>query len=169
MVPRSWLHVTTVIAAAALVWTVPLRAGTRTGSVNVSVTIAAAAKLILGGSTVSFPNADPDIVPRVPASEGTLTVTAKARTGSASPVTLTVLAADDLVSGPNTIAVANVSWTATGSGFLDGSLSRAAAQTVGSWIGPGERSGTQTYVLQNSWAYATGTYTVTATYTLTAP
>jgi len=40
---------------------------------------------------------------------------------------------------------------------------------VGSWSASGSPSGTQTLSLPNSWTYATGTYTVTLNYTLTAP
>jgi hypothetical protein len=48
-------------------------------------------------------------------------------------------------------------------------MNKATAQTVGSWTGSGNRSGTQSYALANSWNYATGAYTAMATYTLTAP
>ncbi|MEW5983524.1 MAG: hypothetical protein AB1806_14315 [Acidobacteriota bacterium] len=156
--------------AALLVLALPASpgAGTTTGTVSVSVSVAAVAKLTLSGSTVSFPNADPDTVPSITASEGALTIATKARTATGGPVTLTVMAIGDLTSGANIIAASNVSWTATGAGFLPGTLSTAAAQVVGSWIGAGSRTGTQTYQLANSWAYATGTYSTTATYTLTA-
>ncbi len=157
------------VAASVLAWMVPLRAGVTTGSVGVSVTIAATAKLVLGRSTVSFANADPDTTPLVVASEGPITIVAKARTSSGSAVTLTVLAAADLVSGPNVIPINRVQWTASGIGFTDGALSRQTAQTVGAWTGPGEYTGAQSFALVNSWSYATGTYTATATYTLTAP
>ena len=45
----------------------------------------------------------------------------------------------------------------------------AAAATLGSWSGPGQKSGAQVYRLLNSWSYATGNYTAIITYTLTAP
>jgi hypothetical protein len=57
---------------------------------------------------------------------------------------------------------------ASGAGFSNGTLSAATAQIVGAWTGSGERSGTQTFFFKNLWSYATGTYTLTMTYTLSA-
>ena len=48
-------------------------------------------------------------------------------------------------------------------------MNKAAAQSLGSWTGSGNRAGTQTYKLANSWSYATGAYSTSVTYTLTAP
>jgi hypothetical protein len=73
------------------------------------------------------------------------------------------------VSGGNTIGVSNLTWAVTGSGYQAGTSNKTTAQTVGSWTGPGNTLGTQTFSLPNSWTYATGTYTVTLNYTLTAP
>jgi hypothetical protein len=47
--------------------------------------------------------------------------------------------------------------------------SGTTAQAVGNWTGSGNRTGTQTYSLPNSWDYVTGTYTTTLNYTLTVP
>lgn len=161
--------VITLLVAVIMASPASLGAGTTTGAVSVTVAVAAAAKLVISSSTVTFPNADPDVTPFVAAAEGAISVTAKARTATGSPVELTVLAAGDLVSGPNTIGVTNVSWTASGAGFVAGTLSSSVAQTVGSWSGPGQRAGTQSFQLANSWTYATGAYSTVATYTLIAP
>jgi hypothetical protein len=93
------------------------------------------------------------------------------RTGSSSIATLTHQAAGNLVaSNSNSIAVSNVTWTAaTGTGYSAGTMSGTIPQTVGSWTGSGEKPGTLNFSLANSWAYATGTYTVSSTFTLTAP
>jgi hypothetical protein len=80
-----------------------------------------------------------------------------------------VLASGDLASGGNSIAVSNLTWTSSGGGFQAGTSNKTVAQSVGSWSGSGNQSGSQTYALANSWTYATGTYTVTLNYTLTAP
>jgi hypothetical protein len=72
------------------------------------------------------------------------------------------------MAGTQSIPIGNLSWTVTGSGFAAGTAATTDV-SVGSWTGPGTRNGTQTYELVNSWAYATGSYTVTLTYTLTAP
>jgi hypothetical protein len=56
-----------------------------------------------------------------------------------------------------------------GTGFVAGTSSATVAQSVGAWTGSGARSGSQTYSLPNSWAYAPGTYTTTLNYTLSVP
>ncbi|MCX6546270.1 MAG: hypothetical protein NTV05_17900 [Acidobacteria bacterium] len=147
----------------------PLTAATSAGNVNVSVTVSARAKLELTRSTVTFANADPDVALTIPASEGTISITAKAKTAAGAAVTLTVIAASDLTSGGDSIAVTNVTWTVSGAGFTPGTLNKTTAQTVASWTGSGNRAGTQSYALTNSWSYPTGTFSTTATYTLTAP
>ena len=91
------------------------------------------------------------------------------KTGSASTATLTVLAAGDLTSGGDTIAISNVYLDGNRDWLFAGTMNKTTAQTAGSWTGSGNRTGTFSYVLANSWSYATGTYTATATYTLTAP
>ncbi|MCX6549744.1 MAG: hypothetical protein NTY02_01850 [Acidobacteria bacterium] len=156
-------------AVVMLAATQTLGAATATSNVSVSATVAATAKLSLSSSTVSFANADPDTTPSIAATEGAITITAKGKTATGSTISLTVLAAADLTSGSDTIPISNVTWTASGTGFAAGTMSKSAAQTVGSWTTSGSRAGTQTYALANSWNYPTGSYTATATYTLTAP
>ena len=144
-------------------------AATATAPLTINATVSATAKLTLGTAVINFTDADPDTTASIPATENPVNVTAKVKTGSASTATLTVLAAGDLTSGGDTIAISNVSWTATGTGFTAGTMSKATAQSAGSWTGSGNRTGTFSYVLANSWSYATGSYTANATYTLTAP
>jgi hypothetical protein len=155
----------TVVAVAQPAWA----ADTATSKVTVSATVSATAKLNLSIDTVTFANADPDAVASIPASEPAVTVTAKAKTSAGGSVTLTLLAADDLKSGSDTIPAGNVSWSASGGGFAAGALAKGSAVSVASWTGSGTHSGDLAFKLANSWSYATGTYSVSATYTLTAP
>ena len=157
------------IAVVVLAAIQGLGAATTTGNVTVSATVSATAKLALSSATVTFPNADPDTSPSIAATEGAITITAKGKTSTGAAIALTILAADDLKSGTDTIAISNVTWTVSGAGFAAGTMNKTTAQTVGSWTGSGNRSGTQSYALANNWNYATGAYTATATYTLTAP
>ena len=141
-----------------------------TGTLNVTATVANTAKLDIAPANISFPDADPDTTPNIPASPASISISAKAKTGNASNVTLTALAGGELTSGSDTIAINNVTWTGGGAGFnANGTLNRTVAQSVGSWSGSGNRSGTQTFSLANSWSYAPGNYTATITYTLTSP
>jgi hypothetical protein len=167
MKPTRFLLLGTAVAALMAAQTP--RAATTAANVSVSVTVAARAKLSLSSSTVSFASADPDTTPSIAATEGAITISAKGKTSSGSAITLSVLASDDLRSGSDTIAISNVTWTATGAGFAAGTLSRTVAQPVGSWTNSGSRTGTQAYALANSWTYPAGSYTARATYTLAAP
>lgn len=147
----------------------PLLAATATQDVTFNAAATSKAKLTLSSSTINFPAADPDEISSIPASENAVSVTVKARTGSSSDVTLTVLAANDLVSVSNIIAISNVTWTATGTGFVAGTMDKTTGQSTGAWTGPGEYGGTISYFLANSWDYASATYAADATYTLTSP
>ena len=143
---------------------------TANGTVNVTATVAAKAKLTINGVTatsISFADADPDLFPTVTAS--VLNIALKARTTGNGAVTLTVRASQDLTSGSDIIAISALKWSATGANFAAGTSSSSAEVNVFTGTGPGNHTGTQTYALDNSWAYATGTYTTTLTYTMTAP
>lgn len=152
-----------------------LATGTEGRQANQSVPVTAAAiigglaKLSLSAGSLTFPDADPDTVPVVTPSGGALSITAKTRTTFGSTATLTVQASDDLRSGTQVVPASALTWTASGPGFAAGTMNTSSAQLVGSWTSSGVRSGSQTYTLQNSWTYASGTYTMTITYTLTAP
>jgi hypothetical protein len=161
------LRLGTAILAIAV--TQPLGAATDTKGVTINATVSAAASLTVSTGTLTFPNSNPETVPSIGPTEGVVSITAKARTSAGSPVTLTLNAAADLKSGSDTIAISNITWTASGAGFAPGTMAVLTEVTVASWTGSGNRSGSQTFAMANSWDYATGSYTTTATYTLTAP
>lgn len=157
-----------VTAAAILCFSAPVFAqATANASIGVTVTVSAKAKLTLGAAAVTFADADPDVTPTL--SSGAITIDVKSRTSANGAVTLTVLASQDLTSGSDTIAITNLTWTVTGGGFVAGTGDKTTAQTVGAWTGSGSPSGTHTLALPNSWTYATGSYSATLNYTLTAP
>ena len=149
-------------------------ASTATKDVTLSATVSSSAKLTLATSTISFPDGDPDAALPIAATENPAVVTAKVKTGSASTATLKVLAATDLTSGTDTIDITNVTSTATnttGSFFSAGPViwsKTGEGATVGQG-NSGSYAGTFNWFLANSWDYATGSYTTTAKYTLTAP
>jgi hypothetical protein len=167
MKKAAWNVVMTAAAVLVFTGTAAAQAGaTATGTVNVSMNVNARAKLSFDRTNVTFSDRDPDAFSTIDATP--LDVTVKARTGSASVASLTVLASGDLTGTGGTIPVGQLSWTGTGS-LVGGTASGATAQTVGSWTGSGNRTEQQTYSLVNSWDYATGSYSVTMTYTLTVP
>jgi hypothetical protein len=152
-----------LLTASAAGW-----AATDQQTLTINATVSAKAKLTLGEAAINFPDADPDSVPSIAATENPVSVTVKAQTGSASSVTLTAQANGDLDSGTDTIAITNVTWTATGAGFVGGTMD-TAAQSAGAWTGSGRRDGTFSYALANSWDYMPGSYSQTVVYTLTVP
>ena len=140
----------------------------QTSNATLNAAINSVARLSLSSAALTFPDADPDTVPSIQASQGPITVTAKARTSPNGTVTLTIRAGDQLRSGLNTIPESSITWVATGGGFSNGTLSATTAQAVATWTGSGVHTGTQTFFFRNLWSYATGTYTLTMTYTLSA-
>ena len=161
------LLVATVMVAIA--WAVPASAQTTaTAGLTISASVSAIAKLTVSTSTLTFPNTDPDTGGiNISPTEGVVSIAAKAKSGSNFGVTLTLKADDDSKSGSDVITIDKISWTASGTSFVAGTMSRTA-QTVASWTGSGNKSGTQTFSMLNSWDYPVGSYTATAVYTLTS-
>jgi len=138
-----------------------------TQTLTINATVSARAELTISPTTINFPDASPTTTPSIPANS-TVSVTANVRTGGTP--TLKVLANGNLTSGANSIAITNVTWTASAAPFIAGTLNSATSQDAATFSsGSGSYSGVFTFALANSWARADGSYTQTATYTLTAP
>ena len=161
-----------IIILAISIWLVASgmsRAATDSKPLVIKARIEKLAKLIVESDTITFPSVDPDERKQVPATQNDIKVIVKARTGTTSPVNLNMVADGDLISGPDTIPIQNVTWQATGPGFVAGILSKTSFQAAGSWKGSGVREGVFRFFLNNSWNYQRGEYQVTVTYTLTTP
>ena len=154
-------------AGAVLALSTPAFAQTQ-ATVTVNADVQAKAKLTVSQTAISFPDRDPDDFPTI-AANTTIDIGVKARTSSTGAVSVTVAAAGNLVDGSNSIAISALKWTSTGPSFSPTGTSNTTAQPVVSFTGSGTRNGTQSYALDNSWAYATGNYGTTLTYTLSAP
>jgi hypothetical protein len=138
-----------------------------TTSIQATVVIGNQARLTVTGD-INFPDSDPATVTSIPASAA-VSITARARVAPTQGLVVTVEADDPYIDETtDTIPVTALTWTATGANFIGGTMSDAPVN-VASWNGPSQQSGTQSYVLANSWDYAPGTHTVTLTYTLTTP
>ncbi len=164
------------ILAIALTGTGVAFGASTTGTVNLTAEVTSIAELTLGASVIDFPATNPSTT-SIPGS-ATTSVSANVRTGSGSTATLYALAGGDLVSGGDSIGIANVTSTytaSTGSGFfITGTAIPMSKTTPGATIATGTNAsgsytGTFTWALANSWSYANGNYTATITYTLTAP
>ena len=117
---------------------------------------------------ITFADADPDVTPTM--TSAAVTIDVKARTSSRKQRDPHDEADDDLSRGSDTIAIANLTWTAAGAGFAAGTMSksRGAERRI---RGParGTQSGTQTYKLVNTGRTRRASTAPTITYTLTAP
>ena len=154
---RAWVQAVRLYTVAATCLAIVLTAGAAS---------AGSATLTLGASTIHFPNADPDTSPAINATENPMSVLVRVTGNPGGSVQLTMLAAGDLLSGANVIAISAVRWTAQGNGFVSGTLSRSTPQLMGQWAGNVYEQGTQQFQLTNSWSYTTGAYTQTVLYTL---
>ena len=126
--------------------------------------------LSLSPVVITFPSSDPDAVPLVLAPP--VQVTYRVRQNNNAPWSLTVLAAGDLMSGPSSIDISNVTWVATPAPpFQNGTLSKTVAQRVAAGNGNvnPDAIGSITFRLANTWTYSSGTYTQTILFTLSAP
>ena len=125
--------------------------------------------LSVSPASISFAAADPDVMPVIAAAPVVVTVRVRQ---NASTWTLTVLAGGDLIAGPATVDISNVSWTATPAPpYQNGTLSKTVAQRLASGTGnvnPAQ-NGSVTFRLANAWTYSAGNYTQTLVFTLSSP
>jgi len=133
-----------------------------------SIAHAASAKLSFGVTTLTFPAADPDVVPAVAATENPVQVDVSVNGSPGLTAQLSVQAGGDLISGANRIPISNITWTAQGSGFVSGVLSSTTSELVGQWMGKTTVTGYLRFWLANSWSYAPGNYSQNLVYTLIA-
>lgn len=147
----------------------PPTTGPQSATATLSVNLGSLARVAFTSTSIAFPNADPDTVPKIAGTPASIAITAKARTTRNSLVTLTVQSTDDLRSGVTVLPASLITWTVTGTGFVAGTLSRSSAQLVGSWTGSGVRAGSQSFFFENGWTHPPGTYTITLVYTISAP
>ncbi len=125
--------------------------------------------LTISPLSISFASANPDTTPVVTAAPIVVTVRVRQNAG---PWTLTVLANGDLLSGPSSVDISNVTWTATPAPpFQGGTLSKTVAQPVASGAGTVNpaQNGSVTFRLANAWTYNAGNYTQTIVFTLSTP
>src|SRR6185436_12770876 len=90
-----------ILTFLALATGAPVAAQTATATLTAD--LGTIAKLSFSSATLTFPDADPDLVPQVQAAGGPVTITATAR-AAAGLVVLTVLANGPARSGVNTIS-----------------------------------------------------------------
>jgi hypothetical protein len=118
-------------------------------------------------TALNFPEASPDLVPTIAASQNPVTVRIKALP-AASLWTLTVLANGDLLSGVDTIPIDRIRWTASGTGFVSGRMSKTTPQLVASGVSrnDGQQDGTMSFFLDNSWSFPPGSFSQSVVFTL---
>ena len=144
-------------------------------TVQVPLTIRAevrsVSKLELDSTTILFElgRVNPDLAPIIESASSEITVQCKARAAATSDVSLTILAAGDLMSGSDAISINNINWIASGSGFINGTMDKTFPQTLAAWKGGGVYTGRISFRLINRWEYSSGEYSATALLTLAVP
>ena len=129
---------------------------------------AAKLSLRLTPGNITFPDASPDLVPVIGPVPVMVTVKGEGRPGY--PWVLTLVADSDLRSGPDVIPISVLSWAASPSPpFSGGTLSVVSPARIGSGTAHINTVARFDFSMLNSWSYNAGTYTATATFTLSAP
>ncbi len=149
--PILWLAVACVLADGA-----PASAQTLT--------------LSLSRNTIPFASADPDTTAQVQAPP--VTVTYRVRGNWFGNWQLTLQSSGNLTSGPQSIPISTITWTATPAPpFQAGTMSAALAQRLAAGSGNVDpaRTGQVLFFFANSWDYNVGNYSTTFTFTLIAP
>ncbi|MCX6565632.1 MAG: hypothetical protein NTW38_04300 [Candidatus Aminicenantes bacterium] len=125
------------------------------------------ATLSISPTSISFAAADPDTSPTITAGQ-VVTVTMRTQNSSGRTWQLTLRANGNLSDATTTatIAISNVSWTATPSPFQAGTLAAGVAQIAAADKDNDILTGYLTFVFKNLWTYWAGSYTQTVTVTL---
>ena len=148
-----------------------------TETITFNVTLAAWYDLSLDQTTITFTDVAPPIqqspgTTSIPADNNPVNVRVFALVLPASPLQLTVRANGDLSKGSGSdIGIGAITWTATGSGYSPGpiAMSTSADVVAGSWTGSilHWHEGTFSFLFARDYEnQEPGTYTATATYTL---
>jgi len=133
-----------------------------------SIAQPASAAPSFGVTTLTFPAADPDVVPAVAAAENPAQVDVSVHGSPGLTAQLSVQADGDLVSAGASTPISQIRWTGQSTGFGSGVLSWQNPQRVGQWIGKTTVTGYLSFWLANSWSYAPGSYSQNLVYTLIA-
>jgi len=134
----------------------------------------------LSATSITFPDQDPDLFP-VSQQNGTpirIILTTK-NLATSGPYSGSVIALGDLTSGQATIPASNITWTGVniandpGETFYNGTLSQTTSVKFAQGYGNDNRksplTGDLTFFIQNLWTYATGTYSQSVNFTISAP
>ena len=134
-------------------------------------------QLTVTPSSISFADANPTTTPSIVANS-TVFVVLKVSGAGSTLWSVGALANGDLVSGGNSISIANLTWTVSGpfNGSCQcschaGTLSKVSRQVIFNGQGNTTNSPvcTQTFSLVNGWSYRVGAYSQTVTITATSP
>jgi hypothetical protein len=130
---------------------------------QMNVYVQPAAFIALTPSTVNFFPTDPALPTP---SDNPVVCTVRIFQGTAGQSTVTAQADGDLIGTTGTILCRNVTWHATGAGFVDGFMCYTTPQPVASFTGPGTRTGTLSFTLAAG-DYAVDSYHAKAQFLLT--
>lgn len=134
-----------------------------TADLQMNVYVQPAAYITLTPSAVNFYPTDPSV--STPG-DNPVVCTVRVFQSTAGTSTVTAQADGDLIGSTGMIPCRNVTWTATGAGFVGGFMCYTTPQPVASFTGPGTRSGTLNFSLAAG-DYAVDSYHAKAQFLLT--
>jgi len=125
--------------------------------------------LTINPTSIVFPDADPDTTPSISAPSVVIVSVSVSGIPANQTWRLIHRSNGNLQSGTQTIAITNVTWTATPQPPFRNGTMRTTNQTAGSGTGNISVNGNFQYFLRNQWTYRPGNYTASTTFTLSSP
>lgn len=137
---------------------------------RINASVETRCKIELSTNTVSFTRFGPPAGAPIPQNEPPVAVTVKTTTRPSTRIYARIVVTGDLTDSTTgmTIPAESISWTASGSGYRSGSLSKANPQQIGNWNRSGTYQGTLNFTFQDNTSYSPGTYILVVTVTVSA-
>jgi len=157
-----------LVVLAVLVFSVAFLGAQEFQEMRINATVETRCKIELSTNVVSFTRTGQPTGASIPQNEPPVAVTVKTTTRRSDRIYARIITPGDLteVRTGDMIPAESISWTATGSGFSGGSLSKATPQEIGNWNRSGIYQGTLTFSFLDNTSYAPGTYTLVVTVTV---
>jgi hypothetical protein len=156
------------VVLVVLVFAVAFLGAQEFQEMRINATVESRCKIELSTNMVSFTRFGPSTGAPIPQNEPPVTVVVKTTTRPSEKTYARIVTTGDLREAKTggTIPAESISWTASGSGFQGGSLSKATPREIGHWNKSGTYPGTLSFTFRDDPSYMPGTYTLIVTVTV---
>jgi hypothetical protein len=153
------------VALVVLVFAVAFLGAQEFQEMRINATVETRCKIELSTNMVSFTRFGPSTGAPIPQNEPPVTVIVKTTTRPSEKIYARIVTSGDLTEAKTggTIPAESISWTASGGGFVSGSLSKANPREIGNWKKSGTYRGTLTFNFRDDPSFSPGTYTLVVT------